>query len=466
MLLAAFAPLWFYLPPSPPQAALSPQLSLMLQVAPPHERLAVIVRMRAQVDVCAFESTDDEARLVTALQERSRASQARLQADLLAWQAQGLVSRAIPLWIFNGMALTAAPEALRALGGRPDVAAIYLEGEFPAPALQPGETVQPNIARTGAPLLWTLGFRGQGVVVASLDTGVSLAHPDLAEAWRGGENSWYDPYGEHTDAPVDLNGHGTAVMGVMSGDSAGGSAIGMAPEAQWIAARIFNDHDTASESAIHLSYQWLLDPDGDPTTDDAPQVVNNSWTFAAPGCDLTFAADLQVLRAAGILPVFAAGNFGPLPASSRAPANNPAAFAVGAVDDLDALYPLSSRGPSACSGGETYPALVASGVEVYSAWTGGAYQTNSGTSMAAPHVSGGLALLLDAFPGLTAAEQETALREAAFDLGAAGADNDFGHGRLDLFSAYLWLAEHYQPPPPTPTPTPAPPSKVYLPFVM
>jgi subtilisin family serine protease len=439
-------------------------LSLRLQVAPPQERLAVMVRLRAQVDVRAFAANGGESALVSALQEQARESQARLQADLLAWQAQGQIERMIPLWIFNGMALTAAPEVIRALAQRPDVAAISLEGEFSAPALQPGEAVQPNIARTGAPLLWSLGFGGQGVTVASLDTGVSLAHPDLADAWRGGENSWYDPYGEHPDAPVDLNGHGTAVMGVIAGDSAGGSAIGMAPQAQWIAVKIFNDHGAATEAAIHLGYQWLLDPDGDPASADAPQVVNNSWTLSSPGCDLTFEPDLQVLRAAGILPVFAAGNFGPLADTSRSPANNPAAFAVGAVDDLDALYALSSRGPSACLGGETYPALVAPGVEVYSAWTGGAYQSNSGTSMAAPHVAGGLALLLDAFPGLTADEQETALREAAFDLGAAGADNDFGYGRLDLLSAYLWLTEHYQPPP-TPTPTPSPPGKVYLPFI-
>ena len=99
-------------------------------------------------------------------------------------------------------------------------------------------------------------------------------------------------------------------MGVMVGGDAGGTSIGVAPDARWIAAKIFNDHGAATTAGIHLGFQWVLDPDSDPGTPDAPNVVNNSWTLSSPGCNLEFQLDLQNLRAAGILPVFAAGNAG------------------------------------------------------------------------------------------------------------------------------------------------------------
>ena len=97
----------------------------------------------------------------------------------------------------------------------------------------------------------------------------------------------------------------------MVGGSAGGTAIGVAPDARWIAARVFNDAGQGSASAIHAALQWAVDPDGDPATDDGADVVNNSWAFGAPGCTLTFQPDLQALRALDVVPVFAAGNGGP-----------------------------------------------------------------------------------------------------------------------------------------------------------
>ncbi|HKD97358.1 MAG TPA: S8 family serine peptidase, partial [Micromonosporaceae bacterium] len=217
------------------------------------------------------------------------------------------------------------------------------------------------------------------------------------------------------------------------------TAIGIAPGATWIAAKIFNDHGVATSTGIHLAIQWLLDPDRNPATPDAPDVVNNSWTMSGAGCNLDFATDLANLRAAGILPVFAAGNFGPTAGSVPSPANNPDAFAVGSTDDADVVDPSSGRGPSACDGQVT-PRLVAPGVGIRTTDLFGLYTDVSGTSLAAPHVAGALALLLSAFPDTSAERQATALRMSAVDLGQVGPDSDYGYGRLDAFAAYQWLA--------------------------
>jgi len=190
---------------------------------------------------------------------------------------------------------------------------------------------------------------------------------------------------------------------------------------------------------IHRGFQWLLDPDGNPATADAPNVVNDSWTMSVGGCNLDFQLDLRNLRAAGILPVFSAGNYGPLAGTVLSPANNPEAFAVGATDDTDVLAPSSSRGPSACPGAVA-PQLVAPGVNVRTSDLYGSYLDVSGTSIAAPHVAGALALLLDALPGLSADQQAAALDGGALDLGPNGPDNSFGSGRLDVLAAYQRLA--------------------------
>jgi len=422
------------------------------------EQITVIVTLTKQADLDSIPGANRAAKLsgvIRALQALATAEQRQISAYLSAQTALGSVSNFTPFWIFNGLSVTATEEVIQDLAGRADVARITVDEIDTKPVSNPAlGPAQPNISVIQSPALWDLGYFGQGIVIASLDSGVDLSHADLASSWRGGENSWFDPYGEHPLTPADLSGHGTATMGVMVGGDASGSSIGVAPQAQWISAKIFNDSGSSTATAIHLSYQWLLDPDSDPLTDDAPQVVNNSWTFSYPGCNLEFELDLQSLRAAEMLPVFAAGNGGPSTGSSYSPANNPSAFAVGAVDNADQIYAYSSQGPTSCGGvSRVFPDLVAPGVNIFTTGLGGDFTTASGTSLAAPHVTSGLAVLLSAYPNLSAADQETALDQSGFNLGVSGADNTFGNGRLDLLSAYDWLTSIPQP---TPTPTPDP----------
>jgi bacillopeptidase F len=224
----------------------------------------------------------------------------------------------------------------------------------------------------------------------------------------------------------------------------------MAPGVQWIAVKMFNDAGEAPISAIHQSFQWLLDPDGDPYTDDAPDVVNNSWGFRTLLyiCYLEFQPDIQALQTSGIAVVFSAGNegiYGPAP-TSISPANNPESFAVGAVSNTLYIAGFSSRGPSACVlENDFFPEVVAPGVSVKTAdlTFNGVFpistQHLSGTSFAAPHVAGALALLLSAFPELRVSELEAALMDTAVDLGDIGPDNDYGYGLIDVMAAYRSL---------------------------
>ncbi|MEK7785796.1 MAG: S8 family serine peptidase [Chloroflexota bacterium] len=290
----------------------------------------------------------------------------------------------------------------------------------------------PNLKIIGVEEAWAHGITGQGIVVALLDSGVDMAHPELAARWRGGSNSWFDPYGEHPEGPVDFNGHGTQMLGVILGGDESGESIGIAPDAQWIAARVFDDRGRATTEAIHQALKWVLDPDGDPATDDTPHVLNNSWSAIGTLCNPEFDGDLRALRAAGILPVFAAGAGGPV-----SPADSPEAFAVGALAvDGESVYFDSAFGPSICGGQEAiYPQVSAPGEAILTTDLFGLYSTLDGTSLAAAHASGALALMLSARPSLTADEQETVLQETAVDLGQPGPDNEFGYGRINIAAA-------------------------------
>ncbi len=425
-------------------AVIGPELAAELAARGPQDEITVIATVADRVAPRLYERADRsqrDTRLVEALRKKAAATQATHRVFLNNNGARGFRE----LWVINGFAVTARASVIRQLAARPGIDRISLDSTLEAPATTSGSAAAPewNLNAVRAPELWSQGFTGSGIVVANMDTGVDPNHPDLSAKWRGGANSWYDPHGEHA-TPYDPAGHGTQTMGIMVGGAAGGTAIGMAPDARWIAAKLYNDAGQARYSDIHLAFQWLLDPDGDLATLDAPDVVNASWglTGTAGQCITEFSTDIEVLKAAGIAIAFAAGNDGPSPLTSLSPANNPPGFAAGAVDEALAIASFSSRGPSACDG-TIYPELVAPGVNVNTADLsfGGLplYAVVSGTSYAAPHAAGALALLAEAFPQAGVAQLEAALTASARDLGVAGGDNSYGHGLADVQAAYLLL---------------------------
>ncbi|MEW6218946.1 MAG: S8 family serine peptidase [Thermodesulfobacteriota bacterium] len=457
----AGAPLAFFalafgllLPPAAlagrPAARIDPPLAAAIARVAPGTTVPVIVTMAGQVDLSLFNVQEDRrrrrARLIKALRDKAASDQAGVRRLLAASK----VAEARGLWIINSLAAAVPAAMVDDLAQLPGVGAVRLDQSLPTPTPAPvpdtGGGAGWNLAAVGAPWLWQQGFFGQGVVVATLDSGVDRFHPDLAARWRGGTNSWLDPYGENP-LPRDLIGHGTQVMGLIAGGDASGQAIGMAPGAQWMAAKIFNNAGLAFLSAIHAAFQWTLDPDGDAETDDAPDIVNNSWglTAAFGPCSMEFEPDIRALRAADIAVVFAAGNDGPLAGSIRSPADNPGSTAVGAVDQDLVLDLASSRGPAAC-GSSIQPRLVAPGAGVLTTdlTFGGlipdAYVEVHGTSFAAPHLAGGLALLRSALPSLAMATLEAILLKTAQDLGPPGPDQGYGYGLLDVAAAYDLLA--------------------------
>ncbi len=459
-LLAATLLIVFAWPILPAAAALEPQLQSKLEKLLPGEEISVVVTLANQVTLDRFLNNTRKLRslsaagrrqhrqeLITALKDKATATQGPLSNFLHGRGARQIES----LWIFNGLTVTASRALIEELAVRPEVAEVRLNGTLQLPVYTVSQTTGPewNLLAIHAPELWGLGFTGQGVVIATLDSGVDLNHVALGAKWRGGSNSWFDPYGEHPALPFDADGHGTAVTGILVGGSADGTPIGVAPGARWIAAKIFNDVGVAENSRIHQAFQWLLDPDGNPGTDDSPDIVNNSWGLDLfPGaCLEEFRADVQALRAAGIAMTFAGGNTGGAAGSDISPANYPESFAVGAIDQSLAIPLFSARGPSSCDGA-LYPEVVAPGVHIKVAdlTLGGvfpaAYAVVEGTSFASPHVAGAMALLLSAQPGQSVGQLEVALRQTAADIGQTGADNSSGSGLINLLAAYSYLADH------------------------
>ena len=420
-----------------------PKLESSLLVSNPEDEVSVIVTLTEQQDISKFKGKDRKilrSWMKRSMQEKADRSQKTLKKFLKQKNAHAVT----PFWIFNGIAATLRADEIDELASQPGVESVQLDTlvSQPQPVIANAAPPEWNLGVINATVLWDLGYIGTGVVIAGMDTGVDASHPDLISSWRGGSNSWYDPNGEHA-TPYDSNGHGTQTMGVMVGGDAGGTAIGVAPGAQWIAVKLFNDQGMASYTVIHLGFQWLLDPDGDPNTDDLPDIVNSSWGFSelVGQCFTEFQTDIQVLKAAGVAVVFSSGNEGPNAYTSISPANYPESFAVGSIDDTLTIADSSSRGPSACNS-SIYPEIVSPGVNIKTAdlTFGGifpdSYAYVSGTSIAAPHVSGTMALLLNAYPQLTVAELEESLAQSAEDLGGLGWDNDYGNGLVDVGAAY------------------------------
>ncbi|MEV6369799.1 S8 family serine peptidase [Micromonospora musae] len=291
-------------------------------------------------------------------------------------------------------------------------------------------TLEHSVPQIGAPAAYAAGYTGAGVRVAVLDTGVDTDHPDLAGRVAEARNFTEDP------APGDLVGHGTHVASIIAGSGAasGGRYRGVAPEATLLSGKVC-ETDFCTDSAILAGMHWAA-------VEQQADVVNMSLTGPdTPENDPLEEAVTQLTEETGTLFVVSAGNDGGY-APVGSPGTADAALAVGAVDREDELADFSSRGPRV--GDEAIkPDITAPGVEIVAARAadgqigdpvGESYVSISGTSMAAPHVAGAVALLADQHGDWTAGQLKATLMASAKPHPQRSAYEQ-GAGRVDVARA-------------------------------
>jgi subtilisin family serine protease len=415
------------------------------------------VYLREQADLSPARSIAGKAAkgrfVYQTLTSTAEASQAGLRAQLTAAGAEFT-----PFWIANVVLVRGDQRLLSSIAARSDVARIeaHQTWQIPAPTRSPDDVginvVEWGVLNINADDVWNeFGVTGQGTVVGNIDTGVDFNHPAVVGQYRGNTGSgfnhnfnWFDPTGICGNTPCDNNDHGTHTMGTMVGDDGGSNQIGVAPGAEWIAAK---GCGTSSCSDTHLlaSGQWMVAPTdlngNNPNPAMAPDVVNNSWGGGRG--DTWYQATINAWISAGIFPMFSAGNSGPGCNTANSPGDNLPAYAVGAYDINNNIAGFSSRGSSGVSGSEIKPNIAAPGVSVRSSVNGGGYANFSGTSMASPHAAGVVALAWSAEPALRGDINGTraVLDDTARDVSATGCggsvddNNIFGEGRIDALAA-------------------------------
>ncbi|MCX5203378.1 S8 family serine peptidase [Streptomyces sp. NBC_00237] len=290
--------------------------------------------------------------------------------------------------------------------------------------------VKANLDRStqqvNAPAAWAAGFDGKGTKVAVLDTGADAEHPDLKGRIAAAQN-FTDSAGTG-----DVQGHGTHTGSTVGGSGAasGGTKKGVAPGTQLLNGKVLNDGGSGAESWIIAGMQWAVDQKADVVSMSLGSPVPTDCTDP-----LSTAAE-ELAKSKHTLFVVAAGNLGPRLNSVSSPGCAPGVLTVGAVDRDDSTAPFSSRGPSTV-GHTLKPEIAAPGVAISAAAAGGrgvyAYQSMSGTSMAAPHVAGAAALLRQAHPDWSAQQLKAALVSSAKVV--PGDVRETGGGRLDIKAA-------------------------------
>ena len=321
-------------------SSLDPVLQERIRNAGSDDQVAVIILLSDQANLGEIRDEDrhiKRSKIITTLREKAVKTQEVLQR-LLRERGIGHTKN---LWLVNGIAARVPSHLVNEIALLPGVKAVTEDAVVNTPPIVQTSAVASewNIDIINAPKLWSMGFIGQNVIVANVDTGVDIHQPAVISTWRGGNNSWYNPYSEpnnaancaipnqcsscelNSTAPCDVFGHGSGTMGIMIGgvSSVTSTAIGVAPGANWIASKGLNDSGNGATSIIIEGLQWLLNPDGNPATAGAPDIINNSWGSA--GCNIydPLLTAIQNLRSAEIAVVFSAGNFGPAGSTGSSP---------------------------------------------------------------------------------------------------------------------------------------------------
>jgi PKD repeat protein len=441
--------------------------------ASPDGTAAFFVLFEAKADLSPAYAIDDWELRGQFVYQTLKATAERSQASLRAWlDARGIGYRSFI--IDNSVFLTAGQAVLDDLAAFPGVAklrgnhvyTITPSWQEAGPAAKP-DAIAWGVSHIGADQVWNdYGFKGQGIVVAGMTTGVEYTHDALfvnykCQADPGSNECWEDPSNICGGLPCDNNGQGTHTMGTMVGDDDPGLAwnAGVAPDAQWIYCKGC-ESSSCSEFALNACADWLLAPNTDPA--NRPHVIGAAWGWNGD-CNDFYQAKVQAWRAAGIFPAFSPGAGGPGCSTMRSPGDYPESFATGATDDTDTIASFSSRGPSCTTfGSEIKPEVAAPGVNIPSSVPPNTWAIFSGTSMSAMHTAGTAALILSAAPGFIGDVEAvelimTSTAACIEDLSCGGTpcpdgrNNVYGWGRIDAYAAVsMALQGFWIPGPPDP----------------
>ncbi|SYZ71993.1 putative Bacillopeptidase F [Candidatus Zixiibacteriota bacterium] len=410
---------------------------------------------------------------ISRLQNEASKTQEPLLGLLNTMAIAGSAANIKSHWLINVITADIAASEIDRLAARSDVAEIFqlpqIVGIKPdsavavyAEKIAIGPTN--NLKKIKADSAWAKGYTGKGRIICSFDTGVQGSHPALEGNWKGWDGNpaaaWYDPIGRqsfpHTLSVASDPSHGTETMGIMVGhDDVEGDTVGVAPDAKWISAAVI---DIPGASIID-AFEWAADPDGDPNTiDDVPDVINHSWGVSntSIGCNDYFWKVIDNTEALGIVNIFAAGNSGYRAMTIVNPANRAFdsldCFAVGNLNmTTDSIENSSSRGPSDCDGLSIKPNVVAPGTSIRTTAPINAYVTAfAGTSAAAPHVAGAVAILRQKAPNATPDQIKEALLKSCerrpFPESSLP-NNNYGWGLINISAALDSLSVQINPDP-------------------
>ncbi len=445
------------------------------------EMISVNIILKSQADVhklqqIAAKANDRKSKrevVVNELKSFSKSTQSDLMSILDAEAKSGKVEDIRCHWLVNAISCSASSDVIYLIARHNDVEVIaydemkYLLWDEEVKAAEPARGMTQNITHVKADDVWDLGYTGEGVMVAVIDTGVNFNHIDLADhLWDGGEeypNHGYNTI-ENSHDVSDGFGHGTHCAGVVCGDGTSGTQTGIAPNATLMCIKVMDDSGYGSATSISAGMEFAIEHGAD--------VLNMSL-----GIPFASAAVREMLREAcvnalqcGIAAAVAVGNDGqlqisfPVPNNVRVPGGCPppwihpdqesnagglsCCIAVGAVDFNNVRAPFSSYGPFTWQEtsyadypyepgmGLIRPDLSAPGVGIISANpnNNNGHVSMDGTSQAAPCVAGVIALMLEKNPELTPAEISMILETTAVKI-EDNKNNYTGSGCIDALAA-------------------------------
>jgi len=425
--------------------ALANDIQILKQKADEDGKVTVVIKLQG-----ASLAGVEEERVVEELKQQAAQSQRRVLAFLRGEDTTVLNT----FWLTNAILAEVPVDLLDKFSSLAEIERLFENFKITIPEPLEEEDLPQvlsvnytwGLEKIGAPEVWGMNITGSGVRVAVLDTGVDITHLDLAgKMWTDDPEDptypggWIEFSGNGSivvgSTPHDTYGHGTHCSGTVLGGDASGVAIGVAPDATLMHC-LMMPHGYGTYAIFVAALQWAINPFdqyGEPAG-AAADVVSLSGGFYEQ-VD-AFIEPIENMKAAGVVPVMSIGNGGE--GTSGSPGNVYEAFGIGATDieDLVAGFSSGEVVDWPASHPEPYikPDFSAPGVGIYSSVPGG-YESWQGTSMAAPHVAGTVALMLEGNPTLTVEDVYAAIQETAVDLGDEGQDTRYGWGRIDAFEA-------------------------------